>query len=761
MKSWVYGKRMTKVSIIYKLKSLFKKHSHISIFLILILGFYSQILFSDKIHDNIHYINDLTFQNFNVLNSLEQGQIHLWSPYFFGGTPFLAIPEYYVLDLNMIYVLIFHNIFIPMDLTIVSYIFIAGLGMFLLALYFTKNKTSSLISSIAFTFSAFVIVFILNGHINLLAGYAMMPFVFLFTYKALIKKEWIKNSIYAGIFLALQILAGSMIFFLYTLLLLGLLFAFNLIKKNFVNVLIKTILVSLLILIICSSLSAVKLLPSLEFSKISNRSAGVSKQEFLGSPIPTSDIFDVIILRKSSVPASIGFMGITLAIFSLAYFRKRIVLFSAIVIILSILIATGSFVSDILFNLPGYSQMRHVERAIVLFVFCASLLSGFGFLYLKEWASKNSDMKKYVKFLGIIVISILIIELILVQKFPVGTEFYDIKNIDVINYMKEDKSDFRVINTGLSDLIGPTGYNYYGQAKIPSVKGGGGIWINEYVEFVGVALQYNKQKFLSILNTKYLVSKEEENITGFRVVDKFNECEGDCAVGNAWGPYLYENTDPLPRSYTVSNAILVLGDEKDTRNLIYNLMLNNIFDPKKIVLIHKESLDDIGQQALQKYKGVILTKQPSDSNIQKLSAYKSGGGIILPDIFEGQSQLDDSSLTRVFKINGSEKHSESEITFYSPNKIKIKPSKEGFLVLSERYAYFNGWEAYSEKGKNYELLKADNVITTLIIDEPDEITFEFRPKSFNTGKIISILSVSGVLLYFIIISIKKRRVKNG
>src|SRR3989338_1643094 len=252
---------MKKELITYKLKSSAKAHFYVFILLLLSLAFFSSILSSSRILGNIHYINDMTFQSENIRKFLfESNGFPLWTPYFYAGQPFMAIPEHYIFDLNFIYILLFRNIFLSMNLAVISYFFLAGLGMYFLAYEIAKKRNAALIAAIVFMFNGLMHSFILSGHLNILESYALMPFVFLFAYNALNSREWLINSIIAALFFSMMVYAGGVIFFLYTGLIIGLYFAWNLIGNSFKKRLVKTVLVSLIIGIVLLGLSALKLL---------------------------------------------------------------------------------------------------------------------------------------------------------------------------------------------------------------------------------------------------------------------------------------------------------------------------------------------------------------------------------------------------------------------------------------------------------------------------------------------------------------------
>ena len=131
-----------------------------------------------------------------------------------------------------------------------------------------------------------------------------------------------------------------------------------------------------------------------------------------------------------------------------------------------------------------------------------------------------------------------------------------------------------------------------------------------------------------------------------------------------------------------------------------------------------------------------------------LKAYADSGGILLPDVLNGKTGISNEDLENLFnKFNGN--YSTIEIIQYLNNKISLNlKNKSGLLVLSERYAYFPGWKATSSKGES-EILKANNVISSVYLDGGiDSITFEYKPKSFKYGAIVSAVSFIILILFF-------------
>ena len=751
---------MKKALIISKSKGLVKKHSYVLILLLITVIFFSGILSSSKILNNIHYINDMTFQSENMRGYLhESAGFPLWTPYFYSGQPFMAIPEHYLFDLNFFYILLFKNIFFSMNFAVISYFFLAGLGMYLLVYEIIKKQNIAFISSIIFMFNGLMHGFILHGHLNILESYALMPFVFFFTYRALHSKSWLNNSIIAGLFFSMMIYAGGIIFFLYTGLIIGLYIVWNLIGNNFKKRLVKTILISVVLGILLFGLSALKLLPVLEFTKMSSRGVGVNYKEFLGEPIKLDNLFGHLInlFSNSGFSGAIGISSLILLLFGLLSFRKKIVIFSVLLIILSILLAAGTFVSKFFYQLPGFGQMRHIERALVMFVFASPLIAAYGFNNLVNIIKK---FKKNIKegFIFSIVITILVIELILLQGFPESIEFTKPHDIPIVEEVSKDTSKFRIATYALSDPIGASGYNYYTQFGIPTIKGGGGIWVNEYAQYLAIAQQVAPSKMFGILNGKYVISNNEIVDSGLSLKNKFQDFE-KCLIGDVCGPYLYENNEVIPRTFVVDNAVLIIGNDQDKTDFSYNLIIENLNPLSTVLVQDKNSVNDYDVNELMKFKSIILLKDSiTQKDIPKLQEYADNNGKVLPNILEGENSLSQTSLLDAFKSDFNYK--ELEIKEISVNEYSIDlDGEKGWLVLSERFAHFPGWKA-TINGKGLKLYKADNVISAVFLEgEKGSLVFKYYPDSFRKGKIITLLTVLILIIYLVYLAYSKTKNK--
>jgi len=739
---------MKKVLTISNFTVLVKKHFYVFLLLLITLIFFSGLLSSSKILNNVHYINDMTFQSENMLEYISgSGELPLWTPYFYSGQPFLAIPEHYLFDLNFLYILLFKNIFFAMNLAVISYFFLAGLGMYLLVYEIIKKQNVAFIASLIFMFNGLMHDFILGGHLNILESYALMPFVFYFTYKALNKKTWLNNSIIAALFLSMMIYAGGIIFFLYVGLIIGAYMVWNLLGSNFGKKLTRTILVSLIITSLLFGLSALKLLPVLEFTDMSSRGAGVSYQEYLGEPIKLNNIWTSMInvLAKVNYSGAIGITSFVLLLFGLLSLRKKIVIFSVLLILLSVLLATGTFVAKLFYLIPGFGQMRHIERALVLFVFTTPIIAAFGFNNLTNFLRKyKQNLKEGVVFS--VVVLLLVVELIFLQKFPDSVDVISPNDIPTLNEINKDSEIFRIANYGLSTPIGASGYNYFIQLGIPSIKGGGGIWINEYVQYLSVAQQLAPSKLFGILNGKYIISDREIDDSGLSLIGEFQDCK-DCPIWETYGPYLYENKNFVPRAFLIDNSIVIVGNKQDKIEFAYGLLIENLDPLSTVVIEGKDSLSEYVTDELNKFNSIILLRNSADQNdFPKLKRYQERGGKLLPNLLEEEYTLNSDDLADA--LSSETDYYEMGLDKISVNEFALELNgKKGWLVLSERFAHFPGWKA-TINGKQLQIHKANNVISAVYLNGEDgTLSFEYSPDSFRKGKLITITTILILLLY--------------
>lgn len=326
-------------------------------------------------------------------------QIPFWDTFKYSGAfSMLTITHYYPTD--FLFILYFESYFINFFMLI--HVFLAGVFTYCFARSLKLNKYASLVSGVIYMFSGSVIMRIANST-STMASIALIPLNFLML-KRLIDNPNIKNSIFLGLTLALQIFAGEFNYFFYASIGLGLFFLFSIFtsKQNKT----KIILFPALSLLIGLSISSIYLIPSLEFTTYLNRIDGNlmegSGYEYTTSAgsLPLPQMITSIMPfafgdgwqgiywgapEQSELYFYLGIFPLLLALLSLLFVRNKYTWFFFGLAVFALLFSLGKYTPFfyILFKIvPGVNLFRIPSKMMVLYSLSIAIMSGFGVSYL-------------------------------------------------------------------------------------------------------------------------------------------------------------------------------------------------------------------------------------------------------------------------------------------------------------------------------------------------------------------------------------------
>ena len=618
-----------------------------------------------------------------------------------------------------------------------------------------------------------------------------MPYVIMFTIKAMKTKDWVNYGILAGIFLGLQFLEGGMEVFQFTGFAVGFILFFYLFGKAPLNRIAKSFLVGVIILAVTFGIVAVKLLPATDFASISNRQQQFDYETTLGTHLDINTAFRTIVddrslseplkhpIKGGDVPG-IGIISAILILFSIPFFKKKNYLLFLVLGIFGILLITNSPLVWLLWKFfPFFNKQKHVIKGLVVLLLALCVLAGYGAKYL---TTRFKDRKSENIVYGVIIILLIITSWGFTYNIRMKNPYPEIDSVEMMKYMSNDKDMFRfkVWETNGIDW----GTNYYSVSyNLQDIYGYVNLWNPEYMpQFLSIA---NSQpaKFFGMMNMKYMTSMQPLNISGFRLIEKFPDKVSDCKYDKesvlinaqeskhcpdysmllkAWGPYLYINDKFLPRAYTVEHGILVIGEGYFTMqngqpiDARYALMLNPKFNPAKSVIIRgRQTISQYSLEELKRYSAIVLTQGSIiDAQGQSIAkAYSDSGGII-------PSQQGD--IEKMFDVLDEEFQ---KVDYKAKNYNHYRASINGagnsgrFLVLSEMFSVFSGWKAYSGQ-RQLEILNA-NVMNSAVYTggESQQIDFVYFPDSFRNGLIITIITVILISGYFVFAFLKRRKEK--
>ena len=349
-----------------------------------------------------------------TIQTLKSGQIPLWNPYIFSGTPHLANFQTAVFSpFNLLFFLL--PFIDAWSLLILFQYLFAGILTYLLSRELGLSKRGSLLSSIAFSFSGFLVTWGAYGTL----GYAIsfLPLA-LFGGEKILKKKFKFLPIFV-VSLVFSFFSGHIqtSFYLVLATLTYLLVKLLILKPDR-----KTLLVFVLGFILSFILILPQFLPTLKFYQYSGRilinwPPGVFQNltfqwpklitflapDFFGNPVTRNDWF-------GGYAEWMGFFGLIpfiLVILALSEIKKEKNLWPLIAIgILGFILATYNPVSVTLsrLNLPIFSNSTS-SRAIVLVSFAGSLLAGFGLdFFAKKWLTEKKHLYVVFTFLAVFVL---------------------------------------------------------------------------------------------------------------------------------------------------------------------------------------------------------------------------------------------------------------------------------------------------------------------------------------------------------------------
>src|SRR5919109_4418365 len=138
--------------------------------------------------------------------SVAKGELPLWNPYIFSGTPYIAgIQSAIFYPLNVLYLLF--DTPLAINLSVAIHCFLASLFTYLFARYVDMGRPGAVVAAISFAYGAPYFFHVYPGHLSNLCTMIWLPLVMM-GLEALVRTKRLKYAVWSGIALAVQALAG-------------------------------------------------------------------------------------------------------------------------------------------------------------------------------------------------------------------------------------------------------------------------------------------------------------------------------------------------------------------------------------------------------------------------------------------------------------------------------------------------------------------------------------------------------------------------
>jgi hypothetical protein len=365
----------------------------LSILSVFTIAMIADVLFSDNLILSAR-LSDLTEQFFYWrdfgFSQLKHGNLALWNPHIFSGTPFLGgFQSALLYPPNILYVML--PLSKAINISIALHVLLIGFFMYLWTTYRGLHPLACLCSSIIIMFSGSYFLHIYAGQLSNLCTLAWVPLLFL-CIDRLFDQCSLKWSLIGIFTITMLILAGHPQYVYYTALTAGIYSVLCLIKSTQRT----RIIISLMAICVGGLLlSAVQILSGVDAARESVRSF-VSYSFAAVFYFPPENIMTLLVpnffgdmvnipywgrfeLWEMSLFISIS--GLALAIYGAFYGEQQTRRFSLTMIIILFILSLGA--QTPLFNLlyhwlPGFNNFRGTSKFISLLTVFLVMLSGIG-----------------------------------------------------------------------------------------------------------------------------------------------------------------------------------------------------------------------------------------------------------------------------------------------------------------------------------------------------------------------------------------------
>jgi hypothetical protein len=683
----------------------------------------------------------------------EYGQFPLWNNYLSMGMPMYPQPEE-----NMYYPFI--NIFFAafgvmngMFAIIIFHLFLGGVGFWYFSKYLSKNTLSRYFGSTLFMFAGASIIRISWGHTMMYTAYAWIPIALYFMHSAVLTKK-IEHAVLASISILMMLLIGVYIFFFFFMIFISYAF-FNIIKihriwKPKISIDKPNLLLLSLIFIAVLGFSAIKVLPMFYYN------SQASREVFgLYASLNGGNLLTYFISKQGAVPASggyeleqlpYGFIGIIpmfflpFSILSKNSQKNFLFLSSALLLLWGMGFYTVAGVGHLL---PVASAIRAPERVLIPLSFTLVALSVLGFDYIRE-----RKPSKILLLLLLIVIGLeLITPFLFYILFPANYEGY-------ANYTAS-YLDLTILVLGILAMATVVFVLWF--LYRPSLKFANLINMNKLVVYVALFAVFN----IFIVNIDVMGGnefKERSDLSREIIEIVKQDNPGDIVWVNITEPH---SPFRLNQPYFVETDMKMAAGLKGTSKAWYR-----DFKPDWKV--------DIGNITYYTYDYEASTTLLNSSEFRLVDSFttivkwENYTGDIEPGALSefGESQFKKTveqhnitiyvhevinRLPNVFIVRDDVVIPQN-ITYYSPNKIKVKINGQKGDRVVVRTSYYPGWK-YGRGGEFKDLGSYKRMLSfELDADGEKDYTLIFEPPDFYYGAAITGITI---LIICILIVYKK------
>jgi hypothetical protein len=332
---------------------------------------------------------------------IRSGQLPLWNPYIFAGTPLLAsIQPAALYPPTWLFA-----VFSPqaaMNIMVITTYHLALIGTYLYARRIGLNRIGSMIAGISFAFGGYMIAHL--GHTNRIAAAAWLPWVLLAIEELYLNARWRWVAL-GAVFVALQFFAGEPQMTFYSALVAGAYGLFSLTLRPSQERRGRFLAAAIAMAMCGALLSMIQLLPENELLKLGDR-AKLDYHYFSEFSFPPRQVLNLLIpyffggaalppyrveyWGRWSPTETCGYVGMMAWLLAIAAViaqitrrsRERLVWFWVVCALAALILSFGDYlpyeINQYLYRVPVYNLFRASGRHLIEYTFAMGILAGIG-----------------------------------------------------------------------------------------------------------------------------------------------------------------------------------------------------------------------------------------------------------------------------------------------------------------------------------------------------------------------------------------------
>ncbi|MBK9248036.1 MAG: YfhO family protein [Ignavibacteria bacterium] len=743
--------------------------------------FFRDILFGNKFFwdDVAEYI--YPFTTF-AARQLAQFQLPFWNPYTFSGMPFLADFQTQTLypPHTMMALFLKKDGMLPtkiIEIVIILHFFLAQYAMYSFARFKNVSSYGAIIAAVSYAFCGSLAVRVI--HPMVVYHLALFPLILLHFHRGIFEGK-IKNTLYAGLLLALALISGHPQTSAYLLLFLAgytVWMGFGAIKNKELNggAISRFTLRALLPVIMAFALTAVQFIPAQELAGLSERtkitydktpenpklyasdgsmrlgqiySAAVAN--LYGKVSQTDQKQNNFYLPNVSDTGTdqhyywdtafyFGLAALCLGLFGLStQWRSRFGGFMLAMIIFAILYGLGAngFLHRMLFGIPVFGSFRNPGRIMFYMSFGLCLFAGIGFDALWQ-SAKNSKLQTCF-----LIASAIPLLITLFAATGILQTFIDTPESATSAIQKEGLTAFFL-------CLGVVAVGFLLYRKVLPVSGAG--WILVFIAFIDLNLAYSQ--FVGSKENpaeKFKISPELKQQFAITPPNNIFRVEmwskrGSYAMKRNQGPLdnimLFEGYNPIlleRRSPMAADPNTV----EDLLGIRYKIDVDEA--TQQLGIIERPTA----------FKRAWMAYQPIVTETDNVVKTMKAGGIN----YRNQVVLEKSPANSLGNLPSDSISHSVNCTEYTNNQFSysVKSDKAGILCMSE--IWYPAWKATID-GQPAEVLRINYSLRGVEVPAGEHtIVMKYDSDAFHTGAWISLSSLILTLGAVVFFRIKEKNV---